>query len=93
MKKLNILFYAIIAVIIIFIILMLFVHLDFRNFVKELDEKNIYLYREEGKILYGFTSPPYEPLNEEQINSMISKEPMFQTMMDVLGHNVFYFNK
>ncbi len=91
MKKLNILFYAIIAVILVVIILLIFVQSDFRDFVRELDQKNVYLYREDGKIIHGFTSPPYEPLSEARINSMNSKDSLF--MLEPLGHNYFYFNK
>lgn len=70
MKILNTVIYALIALIIVFIVFMVFVQFDFRDFVQELEGRNLYLYEEQGKILFGFESKPYSPLTGEEIGSI-----------------------
>ncbi|MBW3013888.1 hypothetical protein KY335_01445 [Candidatus Woesearchaeota archaeon] len=90
MKKLNVIIYSLIALIVLIIIFMIFVQFDFRDFVHELDQKNAYFYKEDGRIKYGFTSPPYIPLSEEKVNSLSTKDLL---VVEPLGYNLFYFNK
>ncbi len=61
--------YALVIFLISLIVVLFFVHIDFRNFVNELDGPNYYLLEDENRqIILGYKENPYGLLSESKID-------------------------
>src|SRR3989344_3157924 len=78
--------YALVIFLITLIVVLFFVHIDFQNFVKELDGPNYYLLEDENQhIILGYQENPYNLLYSKQLeydsyDSIINDKSRFQNL-------------
>ena len=84
--------YALVIFLITLIVVLFFVHIDFQNFVKELDGPNYYLLEDENQhIILGYQENPYNLLYSKQLeydsyDSIINDKSRFQNLEYIDAH-------
>ncbi|MBW3013476.1 hypothetical protein KY325_04605 [Candidatus Woesearchaeota archaeon] len=86
----TILMYVITIGIIISIIFLIYVQYDFSKYVKELEEKNLFLVQNEGEIIAGFESKPFNLFSAEELAEIKSTD---RSAWLENRHNAFIFNR
>ena len=65
--------YAAVIFLVTLIVVLFFVHIDFKNFVSELDQKNYFLLEDEGELILGYQENPYNTLSKSELESINKK--------------------